>query len=93
MQHPSNALAFAAVALAPDTDAGAWLSSIIERLRSAGIVIGGMNAGQGNVISSAVRQGVFASGFCNGSQVVKNSFPGTATPYNVSASRNLTIIN
>lgn len=44
MQHPSNALAFAAVALAPDTDAGAWLSSIIERLRSAGIVIGGMNA-------------------------------------------------
>jgi hypothetical protein len=52
-----------------------------------------MNAGQGNVISSAVRQGVFASGFCTGSQVVKNSFPGTATPYNVSASRNLTIVN
>jgi hypothetical protein len=24
---------------------------------------------------------------------VKNTFPGTATPYNVSASRNLTIVN
>ena len=47
----------------------------------------------GNVFSSAVRQGAFASGFCTGSQVVKNTFPGTATPYNVSASRNLTIVN
>ena len=47
----------------------------------------------GNVFSSAVRQGVFASGFCTGSQVVKNTSPGTATPYNVSASRNLTIVN
>ena len=47
----------------------------------------------GNVFSSAVRQGAFASGFCTGSQVVKNTSPGTATPYNVSASRNLTIVN
>jgi hypothetical protein len=65
----------------------------VSLVSATGALIGGMNAGQGNVISSAVRQGVFASGFCNGSQVVKNSFPGTATPYNVSASRNLTIIN
>ena len=65
----------------------------VSLVSATGALIGGMNAGQGNVISNAVRQGVFASGFCNGSQVVKNSFPGTATPYNVSASRNLTIIN
>jgi hypothetical protein len=65
----------------------------VSLVSATGALIGGMNPGQGNVISNAVRQGVFASGFCNGSQVVKNSFPGTATPYNVSASRNLTIIN
>jgi hypothetical protein len=65
----------------------------VSLVSATGALIGGMNPGQGNVISSAVRQGVFASGFCNGSQVVKNSFPGTATPYNVSASRNLTIVN
>jgi hypothetical protein len=65
----------------------------VSLVSATGALIGGLNPGQGNVISNAVRQGVFASGFCNGSQVVKNSFPGTATPYNVSASRNLTIIN
>jgi hypothetical protein len=65
----------------------------VSLVSATGALVGGMNAGQGNVISSAVRQGVFASGFCTGSQVVKNTFPGTATPYNVSASRNLTIVN
>jgi hypothetical protein len=65
----------------------------VSLVSATGALVGGMDAGQGNVISSAVRQGVFASGFCTGSQVVKNTFPGTATPYNVSASRNLTIIN
>jgi nucleoside-triphosphatase THEP1 len=44
MQQSSTSLAFAAVALAPETDAGTWLATVIERLRSAGIVIGGMNA-------------------------------------------------
>jgi len=65
----------------------------VSLVSAAGALIGGAATGQGNVISSAVRQGVFASGFCTGSQVVKNTFPGTATPYNVSASRNLTIVN
>lgn len=65
----------------------------VSLISATGALVGGAATGQGNVISSAVRQGVFASGFCNGSQVVKNSFPGTATPYNVAASRNLTIIN
>jgi len=65
----------------------------VSLLSATGALVGGTVTGQGNVISNAVRQGVFASGFCTGSQVVKNSFPGTATPYNVSASRNLTIVN
>jgi hypothetical protein len=65
----------------------------VSLISATGALVGGAATGQGNVISSAVRQGVFASGFCTGSQVVKNTFPGTATPYNVSASRNLTIIN
>ena len=65
----------------------------VSLVSATGALIGGAATGQGNVISSAVRQGAFASGFCTGSQVVKNTFPGTATPYNVSASRNLTIVN
>ena len=65
----------------------------VSLVSATGALIGGAATGQGNVISNAVRQGVFASGFCTGSQVVKNSFPGTATPYNVSASRNLTIVD
>ena len=65
----------------------------VSLVSATGALIGGAATGQGNVISSAVRQGVFASGFCTGSQVVKNTSPGTATPYNVSASRNLTIVN
>jgi hypothetical protein len=65
----------------------------VSLISATGALVGGAATGQGNVISSEVRQGVFASGFCTGSQVVKNTFPGTATPYNVSASRNLTIVN
>jgi len=65
----------------------------VSLVSATGALIGGATTGQGNVISNAVRQGVFASGFCTGSQVVKNTFPGTATPYNVSASRNLTIVD
>jgi len=65
----------------------------VSLISATGALVGGAAAGQGNVISSAVRQGVFASGFCTGSQVVKNTFPSTATPYNVAASRNLTIVN
>jgi len=65
----------------------------VSLMSATGALVGGAATGQGNVISSEVRQGVFASGFCTGSQVVKNTFPGTATPYNVSASRNLTIVN
>jgi hypothetical protein len=44
MQPSPPPLAFAAVALALETDAGTWLTSLLERLRSAGIVVGGMNA-------------------------------------------------
>jgi hypothetical protein len=63
----------------------------VSLVSATGALIGGAATGQGNVISNAVRQGVFATGFCTGSQLVKNRFPGTATPYSGDA-RNLTII-
>jgi hypothetical protein len=63
------------------------------RLNSAtGVIIGGSAAGQGNTIANSSQQGVFAQGFCTNSRVVKNSFPGTRTPFNVKLSRNLTIV-
>ena len=59
---------------------------------STGVIIGGSAAGQGNTIANSSQQGVFAQGFCTNSRVVKNSFPGTRTPFNVKLSRNLTIV-
>lgn len=44
MDQSSTSPRFAAVALPLEIDAGTWLGSIIERLRSAGLTIGGMNA-------------------------------------------------
>ena len=58
-----------------------------------GALIGGMSAGQPNTISNSVRDGVFATGFCTGTQLVKNVLSGNANNYNVSTSRNLEIIN
>ena len=64
----------------------------VRLVSATNALIGGTGAGQGNTISNATREGVFASGFCTGSQVVKNSFAGTKTPYNVKTSRNLKIV-
>ena len=60
---------------------------------ATGVLIGGPRAGEENVISNATREGVFATGFCTGSQVVRTIFSNTQTPYNIRASRNLRIIN
>jgi hypothetical protein len=66
------------------------------RLTSAtGATIGGRLAGQRNTISGAARAGVFASGFCTGSSVIKTAFPRSpATPvqYNLRSSRNLRVV-
>jgi len=57
-----------------------------------GTLIGGNAGGEPNTISNSVVQGVFATGFCSGSQVIKNRITGTATEYNTAAARGLTII-
>ena len=57
-----------------------------------GALIGGNAGGESNTISNSVVQGVFATGFCSGSQVIKNRITGTATEYNTAAARGLTII-
>ncbi|MFM7206868.1 MAG: beta strand repeat-containing protein, partial [Planctomycetaceae bacterium] len=63
------------------------------RLTSAtGALVGGTAAGQPNQITNSSQQGVFATGFCTGSKLVKNTMSGNATNFNVSTSRNLEII-
>jgi hypothetical protein len=58
-----------------------------------GALIGGQSTGQPNTISNSARDGVFATGFCTGTKIVKNVLSGNANNYNVSTSRNLEIIN
>lgn len=59
---------------------------------ATGVTIGGTAAGQSNRINSSARAGVFATGFCTGSSVIKTVFATTRVPYNVSGSRNLRIV-
>ena len=53
--------------------------------------IGGSAAGQGNVFQNC-SVGIFATGVCSNTQLVKNTFPGTRTQYNVSSSRGITVV-
>jgi len=56
--------------------------------------IGGPGVGEGNTISFAKTAGVYASGFCTGSQVIKTVFGSgvaAANQYVISTSRNLVI--
>jgi hypothetical protein len=54
--------------------------------------IGGTAAGQGNVLQNC-RTGIYAAGICTNTKLVKNTFPGTTTKYNVSTSRGITVVN
>ena len=60
---------------------------------ATGVTIGGTAAGQPNRINSSARAGVFATGFCTGSSVIKTVFLQTPTPYTVRAARNIRIVN
>jgi hypothetical protein len=66
---------------------GVSLSSVTNSL------VGGTGAGQGNTFTNNSREGIFASGVCVNTQLVKNSFPGTTTKYNLSSSRGITVVN
>ena len=59
---------------------------------ATGVQVGGAVAGEANTISYA-GTGVFATGVCTGSSVVKTAFgPAVTTRYNTGAARNLTVI-
>ena len=63
------------------------------RLTSAyGVRVGGTLAGQNNRITGSTRAGIFASGFCTKSTVIKTVFATTRVPYSTGTSRNLTIV-
>ena len=59
---------------------------------ATGLTIGGLAAGQPNRINSSARSGVFATGFCTGSSVIKTTFSATPVPYNIGGSRNLRVV-
>jgi hypothetical protein len=59
---------------------------------ATGVTIGGTAAGQPNRINSSARAGVFATGFCTGSSVIKTSFSNTPVRYNTTSSRNLRVV-
>ena len=56
-------------------------------------LIGGTATGQGNVLQNCSREGIYATGICTNTQLVKNTFPSTTTKYNVSSSRGITVVN
>ena len=63
------------------------------RLTSAyGVTIGGLAAGQNNRVTGSTKAGVFASGYCTNSSVIKTVFATTPVPYNTATSRNLKIV-
>ena len=64
----------------------------ISLTSATGLTIGGTAAGQLNRINSSARAGVFATGVCTGSSVIRTAFTNTPVRYNTSTSRNLRIV-
>jgi hypothetical protein len=67
----------------------------IQLTSATGVTVGGRARGEGNTISGAARAGVFASGFCTRSQVIKTVFtrtPRTPTQFNVRSARGLRVV-
>ncbi|MFM8284035.1 MAG: hypothetical protein ACKOCW_10830, partial [Planctomycetaceae bacterium] len=59
---------------------------------ATGLQVGGAVSGEANTVSFA-GTGVFATGLCTGSSVIKTSFgPAVTTRYNTGGARNLTVI-
>ena len=65
----------------------------VSLVAATGLRFGGSIPGESNSISNASTAGIYASGFCSSSFVIKTTFIGvpTAKQYLVSTSRNLTI--
>ena len=66
---------------------GINLTSVTDSL------VGGTGVGQGNTLTNCSREGIYATGVCLNTQLVKNSFPGTTAKYNLASSRGITVVN
>lgn len=67
----------------------------ISIVAATGLIVGGNNAGENNSVSNASVAGVYATGYCTGSSVIKTTFPtGVAASkrYVVATSRFLTVV-
>ena len=63
----------------------------ISLVNATNVTVGGMTSGS-NSVSYSARAAVFASGNCVGSKVLKTAMSNNTLDYDVSASRNLTIV-
>ena len=63
----------------------------ISLVNATNVTVGGMTSGS-NSVSYSARAAVFASGNCVGSKVLKTAMSNKTLDYDVSASRNLTIV-
>lgn len=67
----------------------------VSIVAATNLTVGGTAAGEGNAISNASTAGIYATGFCTGSSVIKTTFPTgvvSTKQYVVATSRNLNII-
>jgi hypothetical protein len=92
---------FSGNAIRAQSVSGLTVSGVTVRNSGTGIhltnvtssTIGGGLPGQGNVLSNCSREGIYATGICTNTRLVKNTFPGTGTAYNVSSSRGISVVN
>jgi nitrous oxidase accessory protein NosD len=64
----------------------------ISLVGASGVTVGGTAPGQANTITAAARAGVFASGACANTQVIKTAITRTPTPYSLANARFLKIV-
>jgi hypothetical protein len=64
----------------------------VQITAATGVAIGGTAAGAANTVSSAAKAGVFASGVCTASSVVRTVFTNTKTTYATGGARGLTVV-
>ena len=67
----------------------------ISIVAATGLIIGGLPAGENNSVSNASVAGVYATGYCTGSSVIKTTFPTgviVTKQYVIATSRFLTVV-
>jgi hypothetical protein len=56
---------------------------------AVGLTLGGLNAGDGNILTAGLGNGVYASGLCNGTRVYRNTITGSQYGIVLDSARNL----